>query len=118
MGTKSADVSLKKGRKRVDSSSSEEGNILFSVRNYKELILNHREFLILAAEHEETEEIEKIPPPPGVTVRDVELFKKVQQTTAEVKQCLVFFCFVFFFVFKSVAMHFCWWDSFKCSLFV
>lgn len=44
LGTKSADVSLKKGRKRVDSSSSEEGNILFSVRNYKELILNHREF--------------------------------------------------------------------------
>ncbi len=31
--------------------------------------------------------MEKIPPPPGVTVRDVELFKKVQQTTAEVN-CL------------------------------
>ncbi|KAI9557557.1 hypothetical protein GHT06_017385 [Daphnia sinensis] len=53
LGTKSGDVSFKKGRKRVDSSSSEE-----------------------AAEHEESEEIEKIPPPPGVTVRDVELFKK------------------------------------------
>lgn len=36
------------------------------------------------AEGEESEEVEKIPPPPGVTVRDVELFKKVQQTTAEV----------------------------------
>lgn len=36
------------------------------------------------AEEEEAEEVEKIPPPPGVTIRDVELFKKVQQTTAEV----------------------------------
>lgn len=35
-------------------------------------------------EAEEAEEVEKIPPPPGVTIRDVELFKKVQQTTAEV----------------------------------
>ena len=39
-------------------------------------------------EDAEVEEVvEKIPPPPGVTVRDVELFKKVQQTTAEVN-CL------------------------------
>lgn len=41
-------------------------------------------YVILAAEAEEVEEVEKIPPPPGVTFRDVELFKKVQQTTAEV----------------------------------
>lgn len=40
--------------------------------------------LSTTAEAEEVEEVEKIPPPPGVTVRDVELFKKVQQTTAEV----------------------------------
>jgi hypothetical protein len=38
---------------------------------------------------EEEDEEEAIPeptpnPPPGVTVRDVELFKKVQQTTADV----------------------------------
>jgi succinate-acetate transporter protein len=43
-------------------------------------------FVVLAAaDDEETEEVEKIAPPPGVTVRDVELFKKVQQTTSEVK---------------------------------
>ena len=34
---------------------------------------------------EEGEEVaEKLPPPPGVTVRDIELFKKVQQKTADV----------------------------------
>ena len=33
---------------------------------------------------EEEEEVEKLPPPPGVTLRDIELFKKVQQKTAEV----------------------------------
>lgn len=36
--------------------------------------------------------MEKIPPPPGVTVRDVELFKKVQQTTAEVNVHSLTFC--------------------------
>lgn len=43
-------------------------------------------------EEEEGEEsvIEPTPnPPPGVTVRDVELFKKVQQTTAEVKSSFI-----------------------------
>ena len=42
------------------------------------------------AEGEETEEVEKIAPPPGVTVRDVELFKKVQQTTSEVEPILYY----------------------------
>jgi hypothetical protein len=91
-GTKSSDVSLKKGRKRVDSSSSEEGTVhkLFisiSAFVYFLLALNTCTVLVDAG-GEETEEVEKIAPPPGVTVRDVELFKKVQQTTSEVKQIL------------------------------
>lgn len=56
--------------------------------------------MIVAVEHEENEEMEKISPPPGVTVRDVELFKKVQQTTSEVKQ--------YFFLSHSTAMVFIW----------
>ena len=51
------------------------------------------------ADSDEEVEVEKIAPPPGVTVRDVELFKKVQQTTAEV---LVFSFSVSFFSFYSI----------------
>ena len=60
---------------------------LFPLSFYFLLALNTCTVLVDAG-GEETEEVEKIAPPPGVTVRDVELFKKVQQTTSEVKQIL------------------------------
>lgn len=84
--SRSSDALSRRGRKRAneDQSSDEEED---------------EEEEDDQAEVEEA--AEKIPPPPGVTVRDVELFKKVQHTTAEVTirrpsltRLVLDFCFV------------------------
>ena len=74
-----ANVSVAKprGRKRLPSENIEESS--------EEEDNDDEEEEEEEGEEEEGEEVtEKLPPPPGVTVRDIELFKKVQQKTAEV----------------------------------
>ena len=78
-----ANVSVAKprGRKRLPSENIEESSEEEGDDDDEEEEEEEEEE---EGEKEGEEVAEKLPPPPGVTVRDIELFKKVQQKTAEV----------------------------------